>query len=1021
MNDSATSGSGAHRRASAKDTYRYQGAGEPGPTSESLFLTGTDGHDILIGGDGNDTLVGGAGDDHLIGGDGNDTLIGGEGSDTLIGGAGADILDGGDDDFSGWFDDLVSYAGSASGVTVNLQTGIGQGGDAEGDRLISIERLIGSAYDDVLIGNDDANRLVGGKGADVLDGGTGADEVTYEDSASGVTVNLSTGIGQGGDAEGDRLISIEHLTGSSFNDVLVGDDISNDLKGGAGNDHLYGGGRADHLHGDEGDDFLDGGSGDDLLFGASGNDIYIVDSSGDGVHEYANEGVDEVRSLASNYALLSYSHVENLTHIGLGYFVGTGNGLDNVITGGAYGNTLDGQGGHDTLIGGDGNDMLIGGAGDDHLIGGAGNDTLIGGAGADVLDGGAGFGSEFDVADYSGSTSGVTVNLSTGIGQGGDAEGDRLISIERLIGSAYDDVLIGNDDANRLVGGKGADVLDGGAGEDAVTYEDSASGVTVNLSTGIGRGGDAEGDTLVSIETLIGSAYDDVLIGSEGRNDLHGGAGNDVIRGGRNVDNLQGGDGDDLFDGGGGGDAFAGNAGNDVYIVHSTADYVLEYADEGLDEVRSLASNYALLSYSYVEDLTYIGSDHFTGTGNGLNNVITGGAGNDTLRGEAGDDHLIGGAGSDLLVGGIDADVLDGGAGSDTVSYAESIWRVTVDLSTGIARGGDAEGDTLIGIENLIGSAHNDVLIGDGSSNRLEGGAGSDTLDGGAGSDTLVGGVGDDTYRVDNANDSVVEGIGGGTDTVRSSLFSYSLGNQVENLTLVGPNAVYGYGNGLANVLTGNGLANHLYGYTGNDTLHGGAGDDTLDGGAGQDVLVGGTGHDIYVVDSAGDTVTEQAGEGTDLVRSSVTHQLGAHVENLTLTGSAAVHGYGNELANAITGNAAANQLYGYDGNDQLNGGAGNDTLVGGSGHDVLIGGIGSDAFVFGHGFGQDVIRDFQAGAATEDVIEFHGGVFSDFAQVMAAASQVGSHVVITVDAGNTLTLENVQMSALHADDFRFV
>ncbi|UXN76066.1 hypothetical protein N8D56_25505 (plasmid) [Devosia sp. A8/3-2] len=180
----------------------------------------------------------------------------------------------------------------------------------------------------------------------------------------------------------------------------------------------------------------------------------------------------------------------------------------------------------------------------------------------------------------------------------------------------------------------------------------------------------------------------------------------------------------------------------------------------------------------------------------------------------------------------------------------------------------------------------------------------------------MVGGTGNDIYVVDNGGDVVVEAAGEGTDLVRSSA-SYALGANVENLTLIGTEAINGTGNELDNVITGNTAANTLDGGSGNDTLAGGAGDDT------------------YIIDAAGDVVTELAGEGTDLVRSSLTYIPGAHVENLTLTGTAGINGTGNALDNELVGNEAANVLMGGDGNDVLRGGGGADVLNGGSGFDI--------------------------------------------------------------------------------------
>ena len=250
----------------------------------------------------------------------------------------------------------------------------------------------------------------------------------------------------------------------------------------------------------------------------------------------------------------------------------------------------------------------------------------------------------------------------------------------------------------------------------------------------------------------------------------------------------------------------------------------------------------------------------------------------------------------------------------------------------------------------LNGLAGNDTLNGLGGNDTLGGGDGNDVLDGGTGADRMLGGTGsgNDTFYVDSAGDQVVEYTNQGTDTVLSSI-SHTLASNVENLTLSGTTGLTGTGNALANVITGNVAANALNGLAGNDTLNGLGGNDTLGGGDGNDILDGGsgadrmlggtgTGNDTFYVDNLGDQVVEYTNQGSDAVFSSITYTLAANVENLTLTGTAALSGTGNTLANVITGNGGKNVLSGL---------AGADTLAGGANADVLIGGTGPDRFDF--------------------------------------------------------------------------
>jgi Ca2+-binding RTX toxin-like protein len=307
--------------------------------------------------------------------------------------------------------------------------------------------------------------------------------------------------------------------------------------------------------------------------------------------------------------------------------------------------------------------------------------------------------------------------------------------------------------------------------------------------------------------------------------------------------------------------------------------------------------------------------------------VFRGNAEKDTLNGTSGNETLIGNGGNDTLRGFGGADILDGGTGADQMTGGLGDDDFVVDNAGDVVIEGVGEGDdtvkssvnqvladnvetlTLTGSNNLVGS-------GNSLANVINGNSGNNTINGLAGADVMKGGLGNDNYFADNAGDIVTEtSPAGGIDLVQSSV-TFTLGPNVENLTLTGGAAVNGTGNALANILTGNGAAN------------------TLNGGAGADTMAGGLGSDTYVVDNAGDVVTEAGAAGTDTVQSTITLTLGANLENLTLTGVAAVNGTGNGLANILTGNGAANTLTGLGGNDTLNGGGGVDTMIGGLGND---------------------------------------------------------------------------------------
>jgi serralysin len=324
--------------------------------------------------------------DGIFAGGGNDTIYGRGGNDIIHGGLGGDTIDGGDGD------DWAAYIDSEAGVVVTLELsfgyGWGYGGTAEGDRMIRIENLYGSDHNDVFFGDGNANELRGNKGADVLKGGGGADNLyggdgddmleggsggdylhggvqndidtaVYTGSDAGVVVSLITNRGSGGDADGDRLYSIENISGSNYHDTLSGNDGVNVLEGWDGFDRMYGYGGADRLTGGAGGDTLDGGSGDDTMIGGLDSDAYYVDSMLDMITENPGEGTDIVytsvnHTLAANVDWLFASDLGSTAPLSL-----TGNNLQNRIFGNNGDNVISGGGDHDSdlMYGYGGNDQ----------------------------------------------------------------------------------------------------------------------------------------------------------------------------------------------------------------------------------------------------------------------------------------------------------------------------------------------------------------------------------------------------------------------------------------------------------------------------------------------------------------------------------------------------------------------------------------------------------------------------------------------------------------------------------------
>lgn len=916
------------------DQWQAGAAGQILGTAAAENLEGTASADVIAGGGGADTITAGAGDDRINFASGDDVILG----DLLN--AGADTLD------------LRRF--KAGKVTLRV---------SEEDVLIATPdgtiRLGSQVLHDLGHARSNIERILFADGT-LDEGAIRSRAIADQATSSDDTV------------EGTAFV--DYLRGASGNDVLLAKD---------------------------GADTLDGGTGADRMSGGKGDDTYYVDTAADLVIEAADEGTDTVNSRVS-YALAD--EVEHLTLIGWGAIGGTGNALANILTGNAGANTLSGLGGNDRLAAADGDDTLLGGDGDDTLDGGAGADSMAGGDGDDIyaVDDGLdivaeleGHGIDLVQASVSYVLSAEVENLTL-IGRYGwealNGTGNALANV--LTGSAGPNSMGGLDGDDTLIGGGGFDTLDGGAGADSMsggsgndTYvvdmasdlaiEAAGEGIDqVNSSASFTLAAEVENLTLIGAAAIdgTGNVLANTLTGNAAANRLSGMAGNDRLLAGDGDDTLLGGDGSDTLDGGAGSDSMAGGLGNDLYVVDDATDTVTEVSAGGTDTVESLIT-YAL--GSAVENLTLKGSAAIDGTGNAAANVLTGNSGANALYGLDGNDTLVGGDGADTLDGGVGADGMRGGRGDDsyvvdatsdliTEWSGEGIDSVQSSVSYTLASGVENLTLTGTGAINGTGNTLANVLTGNAGGNSLSGGDGNDTLFGEDGNDTLNGGNGNDAHAGGNGNDLIYGNVGldsfdGGADVDTLDFTYYTAAVRIDLgaglVTFLSDSSTEQAMN-FENVVAGAG-SDTLIGTAASNSLTGSAGNDTLDGGAGADTLAGGAGNDTYRVDAGTDLVIEGSGAGTDLVQSSVAWTLGANTESLTLTGSEAIDGTGNSLANALVGNGATNALSGLGGNDRLTGGGGADRFV--------FAASGNDA---------DTIADFNeldGGGEEGDVLQFSG------------------------------------------------
>ena len=906
---------------SGNNLIRLSDTGGVNPENWDPFY-GTPG--VLLG-NGNNTVVSASGGSYYAGVgfadvpgepvDGNNLIIGNNAAGKIVLGSGENHI------YLGAQVDNIATAieQAKTGVASGQQGTLVMLGD--GDNTV-----IGSKNNDLIITGQGNNLIVGGPGKETITGGMPHDLMAIGDGQKN-SLNWSASVTNsmvtlsGVDVGTLSMIPTDDYEGVIYNasEVGFGNDTifagkgdsfiflsngNNYVDAGGGNDSIIGGMGRDTIYGSTGNVLVTGGGGDTYIDGESGDDTLIGQGGNNTIFGGSGNSSIYAGGSSSNWAD-SYS--------GKNYF--------NYVDGGSGNVTIFGSGGNDTLIGGNGDDfiyggngteLLIAGNGDTQLVAGTGDDTLIGGKGADALFGGAG-----NNVIYAGD--GGTAEKSTQIVAGsGNTTIYGGLGIDHIWGGSGTNIIYagdgGTDDAHTMVlGGSGPTTIYGGAG---------VAVLEANQSTDIGT-------------RIVAGAGTSTLIGGSGQDTLVAGVGDAVFIGditGRTIAEFDNGFGSVELTSGSAWDLHfgAGISASDLSItadLNSSGTAVLEIfgegsivLDGGLTDTTSLFSfaegnTYSLaqlLAQADTQSASVVGAQGVLQFSAGEGDSLAAGSGHDTISAWGSGANITGGTGNSLLAVGGDDAVITAGSGNDTL----------------MALGGG---------ETLVGGSGNSTLIA--ASNQHV---------------TLRGGSGNDTFVIHNNIDVIEVDANSGNDVVQSSV-SYSLGDNLRNLTLTGYADLYATGNDLDNVITGN---------NGHDTLVAGGGNDTLISGSALTTMYGGSGTDTFVVNNSADVIF--GAYNSSVVQSSVDFALPDSVEYLQLTGSANLTAKGNKYNAVITGNA---------GNDSLIAGDGNQTLISGTGIDTLIGGFGSNTFVVNNS--ADIVQA-KAGAGSNAIQSSVDYVLSD-------------------------------------------
>lgn len=964
-------------------------------TNSNVVLTGNS-DSTVYGSPTKDNITSSFGNDTIYAGGGDDIIRTGIGNDFISAGTGNNSIDGGSET------DMLTYVERTENITLNMSEGANQDGFYTAtlgsqftDIIRDVENLIlgsgndtvrGSVANNIIEGRDGNDILDGGAGGndtllggvgddilrsgfgnDILDGGVGTNTLEYTQSATGINTDQRVLDTNGfydviNGIYTDKVKNIATLTGSNFNDTIIGNALSQTYNG------------------QDGDDTIDGGEGLDTIDGGAGNDTVTYASLTSGFISVSGDTVTDRNGNIENLV-----NVENIH----------GTTYNDSFVGNAGNNSYSGLGGDDNFVATLGNDTINGGIGNDTLDAStlpsaiilnpilqtitssvnslistnfSGIETIIGTSGSDLI-------------NYSGATNATTVNLLTNTAQ---QTGQALFNVtgfddvttgsgnDSITGDASNNILIAGSGNDTLYASAGTDTINGGIGSDTFVINTTQNGlINLNTQTLSGfTGSNIANDTIIGIENITQT-----------------GSGGVTITGNVDGNTLIGGSGDDTFIASNGTDTLDGNAGTDTFDYSSfTTATNLNLTTLNTNGFATLTSGTNTTLLKNIENLIATDQNDVI-TGNSSNNIITAGAGNDTIDGGAG------------------LDTIDGGIGTDTATYQSLSSSVTVNGNTVVDNFGNSE--ALSNIEIIAGTNFDDTFISTAGTNYYQGLGGNDAFTASQGTDTFEGGAGTDTLRFNtvNTNTTLTFNLGqSGLRTATGSGVNTSF-NGIE--TLIGSlqtNDTVTYGtvssDVTVNLQTGfatglNGDANYtisgienVTGGNGNDAILGDANINFLDGGAGSDVLLSSTNQNGTInLANSGNQISGFTGGDNEFTGDTV-----VNFENFQHTGSGNI---------TVTGSNADNIIRTGSGNDIIAGGLGADTLDGNFANAQR----GTDA-VFDTFTGQSVATGWQviqASNTTVPTVDNTNATFTNFVGRVATGQTLRRDYAVTGTKSNAV------------------